>query len=305
MSPTPEGELSNTMSATQTPSMREPIRAWVFDWDGIFVDSESWKAWTYGLGLCDVHAKFASLPDSSFDLERPRATDPFLQACGRFVGKSREEYARGVLATYDALKYRLSEQLTRLAARWAQADPDRLEQIARERRKTGIPLDAPIEPWEVLFEIRRPYYQRFEDNVEPIAANVEFLDGLSKNIPVGLVTRTPEDRVRALMERFAIPTGRFGTLTCVPQKETLKARMYEETARKLGVQLEQCAAVEDTETGVAEARRAGAAQGRRIGLVVACPTPMTAVQAFGAADLVVQGGLLKLRALAGVFEQGL
>jgi beta-phosphoglucomutase-like phosphatase (HAD superfamily) len=292
-------ELSSTMPTTRMPLMREPIRAWIFDWDGIFVDSESWKAWTYGLGLCDVHADFGSLAASHFDLQQPRADDPFLQVCGRFVGKSREEYARGVLATYDALDYRLSEQLARLAAHWTQSDPDRLEQIARERKKTGIPLNAPTEPWEILFEIRRPYYQRYEDKVEPIMANVEFLDGLAKDIPVGLVTRTPEDRVRALMERFGIPAGRFGMMTCIPQKDVSKSRMYEDTARSLGIRLEQCAAVEDTETGVAEARKAGAMQGQRMGLIVACPTQMTAVQGFGAADLVVQGGLLKLRALAG------
>jgi len=291
------------MLAPETTSNYHPTRAWIFDWDGIFVDSESWKAWTYGLGLCNFQADFATRPESRFDTRRPRATDPFLQVCGRFVGKSREEYARGVLAHYDALDFRLSELLASLAEGWKVSEPDRLEQIVRERRKTGVPLDAPVEAWEVLFEIRRPFYAEYEDSVEPINANVEFLSRLSKEMPVGLVTRTPGDRVRTLMERFAMPVDRFGAMTCVAQKTVSKSRMYEDTARKLGVKLEECAAVEDTETGITEARKAGSERGECIGLVIASPTPMTAVQDFGAADLVVQGGLLKLRALEGALGE--
>ena len=286
------------MPTTRMAATRGPIRAWIFDWDGIFVDSERWKAWTYGLGLCDVYPEFASLAASRFDPQQPQPGDPFLQACGRYVGKSREEYARGVVAYYDALGYRLSARLAEVRADWTAAAPDRIQQIVLERRKTGVPVNAPVEPWEVLFELRRPYYQRYQDNVEPIVDNVQFLTTLPDNVPVGLVTRTPEDRVRALMERFAIPVSRFRKLACVPQKDVSKARMYEDTASALGISLDQCAAVEDTETGVADARRAGAEQGKRVGLIVACPTPMTAVQEFGAADLIVHGGLRKLRTLA-------
>ena len=155
----------------------------------------------------------------------------------------------------------------------------------------------------MLFELRRPYYREYQDNVEPILSNVRFLESLPKDIPVGLVTRTPEDRVRALMQRFALPVSRFGVLTCMPQKDVSKTQMYEITASRLRVRLDQCVAVEDTETGVTDAGRAGASQGQRMALVIACPTPMTAAQDFGAADLVVRGGLLRLQALAGVLGQ--
>lgn len=292
------------MPTARMPASRGPIRAWIFDWDGIFVDSERWKAWTYGLGVRDVYPEFASLAASRFDPQQPQPVDPFLQTCGRYVGKSREEYARGLVAHYDALGYRLTARLSEAGADWVKAAPDRMEQIGRERRKTGVPLNAPVEPWEVLFELRRPYYQRYQDNVEQIADNVQFLTTLPEAVPVGLVTRTPEDRVRALMERFAIRVSRFRKLACVPQKDVSKARMYEDTANALGISLDQCAAVEDTETGVADAQRAGAAQGQRMGLIIACPTPMTAVQAFGAADLVVHGGLLTLRVLASALGPG-
>jgi beta-phosphoglucomutase-like phosphatase (HAD superfamily) len=283
--------------------MHGTIRAWIFDWDGIFVDSEKWKAWTYGLGLRDIYPEVASLAATRFDPQQPQAHDPFLQACGHYVGKSRQEYVQGLVGYYDARGLQLSARLSHVAAEWEQIAPDRIQQIAWERRKTGMPFNAPVEPWEVMFELRRPYYERYQNNVEPIAANVEFLVSLSQDAPAGLVTRTPEDRVRALMERFAIPAGRFGVLTCRPEKDVSKAQMYEITASRLGIRLDLCAAVEDTETGVRDAERAGSSQGQRMALIIACPTPMTAVQEFGAADLVVHGGLLKLRALAGALGQ--
>jgi hypothetical protein len=106
------------------------------------------------------------------------------------------------------------------------------------------------------------------------------------------------------MERFAISISRFRKLACVPQKDVSKAEMYEDTANSLGMTLDQCAAVEDTETGVADAQRAAGEQGQRMGLIIACPTRMTAVQKFGAADLVVHGGLLTLRVLANALGHG-
>jgi beta-phosphoglucomutase-like phosphatase (HAD superfamily) len=292
------------MPNTRPSAAMRPIRAWIFDWDGIFVDSERWKAWTYGLGLLDVYPDFGSRAESVFDPTQPRPEDAFLQVCGRYVGKSREEYARGVLAHYDGLGYGLSRRLLELAANWVENAPERIGQIGRERSRTGVALEAFVEPWEVFFELRRPYYLQYQENVEPIEPNLEFLAGLPQGVAVGLVTRTPEDRVRSLMERFAIPIGRFGALACRPEKNVSKAQMYEDAARRLGIPLDDCAAVEDTETGVADAAKAGSTGDARIGLIIACPTPMTESQEFGAADLLVRGGLLRLRALAAALGQG-
>ena len=113
------------------------------------------------------------------------------------------------------------------------------------------------------------------------------------------MTRTPEDRVRGLMAQFDIPVDRFGKLTCVAERSVTKAQMYELTAQALGVPLEQCAAVEDTDIGVTDARAARAPDGSGMGLVIACPTAMTEVQPFTAADLIVRTGLSALLALMG------
>ena len=95
------------------------ISAWIFDWDGIFVDSEMWKAWSYGLGICEVWEDFERLEASRFDRVVPAASDPFLRVCGRFVGRSREEYLEGLIEYYDLCGYDFNNWLVQDAPRLA------------------------------------------------------------------------------------------------------------------------------------------------------------------------------------------
>jgi beta-phosphoglucomutase-like phosphatase (HAD superfamily) len=281
------------------PEKPATISAWIFDWDGIFVDSEIWKAWSYGLGICEAWEGFERLDASRFDRALPTAGDAFLRACGRFVGRSREEYLEGLIEHYDLCGYSFSDWLERVLRGWQQDAPERLEQIERERARAGTPAAAPILPRDVLFELRRPWFDKVVHRIEPIESNIRYLQHLPAWTPVGLVTRTPEERVRKLMAQFDIPAARFGKLTCVAEKRVTKAQMYELTAQALGVPLERCAAVEDTDVGVTEARAARSSRGGGMGLVIACPTAMTAVQSFAAADLIVRTGLSSLLALMG------
>ena len=234
------------------------ISAWIFDWDGIFVDSETWKAWSYGLGICEVWEGFERLGASQFDPTVPTACDPFLRVCGRFVGRSREEYLEGLIEYYDLCGYDFNNWLTQVLRGWRRNAPDRIAQIEKEQARAGLPAGSPILPRDVLFELRRPWFDKVVQRIEPIESNIRFLKQLPEATPVGLVTRTPEDRVRKLMAQFDIPVDRFGKLTCVAEKSVTKAQMYELTAEALGVSLEQCAAVEDTDIGVTEARAARA-----------------------------------------------
>jgi beta-phosphoglucomutase-like phosphatase (HAD superfamily) len=182
---------------------------------------------------------------------------------------------------------------------WRQNAPDRIAQIEREQARAGAAAGSPILPRDVLFELRRPWFDKVVQRIEPIESNIIFLKHLPDSTPVGLVTRTPEDRVRRLMAQFDIPADRFGKFTCVAAKSVTKAQMYELTAQALGVPLEKCAAVEDTDIGVTDARAARAPDGSGMGLVIACPTDMTEVQPFTAADLIVRTGLSALLALMG------
>jgi beta-phosphoglucomutase-like phosphatase (HAD superfamily) len=273
------------------------VTAWIFDWDGIFVDSELWKAWSYGLGICEIWEDFERLEASRFDRILPAADDPFLRVCGRFVGRSREEYLEGLIEYYDLCGYAFKDWLEKILRAWRQNAPDRIAQVEREHARAGTPAGSPILPRDVLFELRRPWFDKVVQRIEPIESNIRFLKHLPASTPVGLVTRTPEDRVRRLMAQFEIPVDRFGKLTCVAERSVTKAQMYELTAQALGVPLEHCAAVEDTDIGVTDARAARAPDGSGMGLVIACPTAMTEVQPFTAADLIVRTGLSALLTL--------
>ena len=275
------------------------ISAWIFDWDGIFVDSELWKAWSYGLGICELWEDFERLEASRFDRVEPSASDPFLRICGRFVGRSREEYLEGLIEYYDLCGYALNDWLEKILRGWRQNAPDRIAQVEREQVRAGTPAGSPILPRDVLFELRRPWFDKVVQRIVPLESNIRFLKLLPDSTPVGLVTRTPEERVRRLMAQFEIPVDRFGKLTCVTERSVTKAQMYELTAQALGVSLAQCAAVEDTDIGVTDARAARAPDGSGMGLVIACPTAMTEVQPFTAADLIVRTGLSALLTLMG------
>lgn len=253
------------------------VQAFIFDWDGIFVDTELLKAWTYGLGVHEACLRLGcALPEDlqeDFPAGTPHIDHPFVQVCGRWVGRSREDYADGLVRHYQ-----LADSLNRQREAWVTECGPRIESLKEERRKSGVSDEPPYHPWEVLYELRRPHYEQVKESIEPISANIEFLERLPSNVQAALVTRTKQDDVVDAMRRFNIPVDRFACLVCRPQKDITKAAMYEEAARTMGVLLDACAAVEDTQVGIEEARKARGAVGEGVGVVIASPTKMTWVQ---------------------------
>ena len=154
------------------------VTAWIFDWDGIFVDSELWKAWSYGLGICEVWEDFERLEASRFDRVVPAADDPFLRVCGRFVGRSREEYLEGLIEYYDLCGYAFNDWLEKILRGWRQNAPERIAQIEREQARAATPAGSPILPRDVLFELRRPWFDKVVQRIEPIESNIRFLQNL-------------------------------------------------------------------------------------------------------------------------------
>ena len=232
----------------------------------------------------------------------PAADDPFLRVCGRFVGRSREEYLEGLIEYYDLCGYTFNDWLEKILHGWRQNTPERIAQIEREQDQGGYAGRVrPILPRDVLFELRRPWFDKVVQRIEPIESNIRFLKHLPASTPVGLVTRTPEDRVRRLMAQFRDPcrTG-SGSSTCVAARGVTRGpadvRAHGASARR--------------SAGTMCGRRGHRHRGHRcacgswpdgsgMGLVIACPTAMTEVQPFTAADLIVRTGLSALLTLMG------
>ena len=131
-----------------------------------------WKAWSYGLGICEVWEDFERLEASRFDRVVPAASDPFLRVCGRFVGRSREEYLEGLIEHYDLCGYDFNNWLLHVLRGWRQNAPDRIAQIEREQARAGAAEGSPILPRDVLFELRRPWFDKVVQRIEPIESNI-------------------------------------------------------------------------------------------------------------------------------------
>lgn len=251
------------------------VAALIFDWDGVFVDSELLKAWTYGRGIHEVCSRFAAELPADIGTDFPARTadlrHPFVQVCGRWVGRAREEYAGGLVA-----HYRLASVLNQQLDTWTAAASAQLELLREERRKNGLDDRPPFHPYEVLYELRRPYYEQVRESIAPITANIEFRKRLPPEVKTALVTRTHQPEVESAMQRFGIPA--FSCMVCRPQKSVSKADMYQEVAGTLDLSLRECAAIEDTQVGIEAARSARSRDGCGMGVVIACPTGMTWVQ---------------------------
>ena len=276
------------------------ISAWIFDWDGVFVDSEMWKAWSYGLGICEVWEDFERLEASRFDRVLPAASDPFLRVCGRFVGRSREEYLEGLIEHYDLCGYDFNNWLVQVLRGWRQNAPDRIAQIEREQARAGAAEGSPILPRDVLFELRRPWFDKVVQRIEPIESNITLPEASAR-----LDTRRAGDahagRSRAQADGAVRHPG--GTVREADLRRR-KRRDQGADVRTHGTSAWRPAGAMCSYRGYGHrghrcARAARAPDGSGMGLVIACPTAMTEVQPFTAADLIVRTGLSALLALMG------
>jgi len=81
---------------------------------------------------------FERLEASRFNLVEPSASDPFLRICGRFVGRSREEYLKGLIEYYDLCGYAFNDWLEKILRAWRQKMPERIAQIEKEQARAGL-----------------------------------------------------------------------------------------------------------------------------------------------------------------------
>jgi HAD superfamily hydrolase (TIGR01509 family) len=119
-------------------------------------------------------------------------------------------------------------------------------------------LGAPGRGAELMAELHEMVMEEALRGVEPMPGAVELLDALG-GVPVGVASNSPRTFVERTLEASGL-RGRFGCVLGATDVAHPKPApdLYVELARGLGADPAQCVALEDSPTGVAAARAAGA-----------------------------------------------
>jgi HAD superfamily hydrolase (TIGR01509 family) len=123
----------------------------------------------------------------------------------------------------------------------------------------GRRLGAPERGWDLLAELNE-LMQHELDVVEPMPGALDLLDDLrAAGVPVGMATNSP----RALVDRALAASGiaaRFDVVVAADEVAHPKPApdLYLAAAARLGADIAGCVVLEDSPTGVAAGRAAGA-----------------------------------------------
>ena len=213
------------------------IRAVAFDLDGTLIQTERLKAQSYAQAAVQLK------PNSLTEQE-------VIDAFSDFVGGSREEVTKGLLARFD------------------------LEEAAR-RRMDEFSASA---PWQVLARLRLQIYQEIISNENTLrdAAwphNMALLHQIqAENCTLGLATMSHCDQVERALHALQLEDV-FSFIATREDVENPKPdpEIYLLVAKELGVSPHELLVIEDSVSGV----RAGLAAGAT---VLAVATPMTQKQ---------------------------
>ncbi len=144
-------------------------------------------------------------------------------------------------------------------------------------------LGVPGSPQEISAEIVRRMERSYREHLPLIVGARDAIERLAGRFVLGLASSSNRPLIDAALELGNL--ARFFSTT-VSSEEVARGKpapdVYLEAARRLGVSLERCAAVEDSHNGIRSARSAGM-------LVVAIPNPTYPPDpdALAAADLVL------------------
>jgi len=170
----------------------------------------------------------------------------------------------GVLLDSEQVWDEVREVLTReRGGRWhdrAQADMMGMSSVEWSRYMHDV-LGVPEPPEEIDAEVVRRMLERYETELPLIDGAVEAVRRLAERWPLGLASSSN----RPIIER-ALEVSRLAPCfrATVSSEEVARGKpapdVYLETARRLGVAAERCAAIEDSGNGI----RSGAAAGMRV-----------------------------------------
>jgi HAD superfamily hydrolase (TIGR01509 family) len=210
------------------------VTAWIFDLDGTLVQTERLKAISYARAVMDL------CPD---ELKESMVIEAFKKV----VGRSRKEVARALMEEFD------------------------LEKAAR-KRMTEFGVSS---PWQSFVQIRLNHYEKMLEDPSIILNNqwphnVEILrQARARNCKTALVTMSRCQQAMKVLQILDLE-HEFNFIATRDDVEHGKPdpEIYELALRELGVQAEECMAIEDSPAGVRSAIAAGVQ-------VLAVTTPFT------------------------------
>jgi HAD superfamily hydrolase (TIGR01509 family) len=144
-------------------------------------------------------------------------------------------------------------------------------------------LALPQPPEEIGAEVLRRMLERYRDELPLIDGAVEVVRTLAAKLPLAVASSSNRPLIDAVLETAGITSCFAATVSSeeVPRGKPAPD-VYLEAARRLGIEPERCAAVEDSASGIRAAHAAGMT-------VVAYPNPHypPEAEALDLADVVV------------------
>ena len=119
-------------------------------------------------------------------------------------------------------------------------------------------IGLPEPPEEISREVVRRMLERYRRELPLIPGAVEAVERLAARWPLGLASSSNRELIDAALEAAGL--ARYFSVT-VSSEEVEHGKpapdVYLETARRLGVAAERCAAIEDSQNGIRSAKAAG------------------------------------------------
>lgn len=293
-------QVSTCRNATEDAQPTRPgtprrLKAVVFDFDGVFVDTERLKTLSYYRALSDPRGPYAekiAVAEEDYIGMHP-------------VGKGRREVCEWILTRFG-LHDEASQRADSIEQSAGNTDPAFPETPAAllASIRDGYDPKGRLAPWKAVAFDRAVVYEALKNTAPPIPHTLAFLQNVrASGLAAGLVTRTGREATLAHLRRIGLGPEAFAAIVCEDDAEVAgqdKEGFYRFACERLGAEPPEAVAIEDTDTGVAAAHRAG------MGVIVAAPTSMTRNHDFlsRGAHLIVQDlSVLTAEALASLADR--
>jgi len=253
------------------------MKAIVFDFDGVFIDTEILKTKSYFNCITD--------PEGAYKVSVPGGWDEYVNK--HSIGLGRQTVCELIINMFN-LKEVAETRATEIKNRYnfGEYGVGSIERKIFEENLNEYPPKGHLIAWKSIAFDRGVLYETIKDDAPLIEPAKEFLQEVKKtHLKLGLVTHTKREVTLKHLKRISIPPELFDTVVCESDLQTekrTKTDLYITACSKLGVSPASAVAIEDTAKGVLGAKNA------MMGFVIAVPTFLTRTQDFisAGADLI-------------------